>query len=102
MKVVVTGTFTGMKRPEIEAWLKAHGAKVSSSVSSTTNLLIAGEKAGSKLAKAEELGIKVMPGEPLETNAPLHAAEEALLVVVKGEGNGEILSQTVGAAIGIA
>ena len=66
MKVVVTGTFTGMKRPEIEAWLKAHGAKVSSSVSSTTNLLIAGEKAGSKLAKAEELGIKVMSGAEFE------------------------------------
>lgn len=65
-KVVVTGSFTGMKRPEIEAWLKAHGAKVSSSVSSTTNLLIAGEKAGSKLAKAQELGIQVMSGQDFE------------------------------------
>lgn len=66
MKVVVTGSFTGMKRPEIEAWLKAHGAKVSSSVSSTTTLLIAGDKAGSKLAKAEELGVKVMSGAEFE------------------------------------
>lgn len=65
-KVVVTGSFTGMKRPEIEAWLKAHGAKVSSSVSSTTDLLVAGEKAGSKLAKAEELGIQVMTGPEFE------------------------------------
>lgn len=65
-KVVVTGSFTGMKRPEIEAWLKAHGAKVSSSVSSTTDLLVAGEKAGSKLAKAEELGIQVMSGAEFE------------------------------------
>lgn len=65
-KVVVTGSFTGMKRPDIEAWLKAHGAKVSSSVSSTTDLLVAGEKAGSKLAKAEELGIQVMTGPEFE------------------------------------
>lgn len=65
-KVVVTGSFTGMKRPEIEAWLKAHGAKVSSSVSSTTDLLVAGDKAGSKLAKAEELGVQVMSGAEFE------------------------------------
>lgn len=65
-KVVVTGSFTGMKRPEIEAWLKAHGAKVSSSVSSSTDLLVAGDKAGSKLAKAEELGIRVMTGSEFE------------------------------------
>lgn len=65
-KVVVTGSFTGMKRPDIEAWLKAHGAKVSSSVSSTTDLLVAGDKAGSKLAKAESLGVQVMSGEEFE------------------------------------
>lgn len=65
-KVVVTGSFTGMNRDDIKAWLTAHGAKVSSAVSSTTDLLVAGEKAGSKLAKAEELGVKVMTGGEFE------------------------------------
>jgi DNA ligase (NAD+) len=56
---VVTGTLPSLSREEAEAWLKRLGAKVTSSVSPKTTLLLAGEKAGTKLAKAEALGISV-------------------------------------------
>jgi NAD-dependent DNA ligase len=58
--VVVTGTMKTMDRKEISARLAELGAKVTDSVSAKTDLLIVGEKAGSKLAKAESLGIEVM------------------------------------------
>lgn len=56
---VVTGTLPTLSREDAEALLKRLGAKVSGSVSKKTTILLAGEKAGSKLAKAEELGIAV-------------------------------------------
>lgn len=58
--VVVTGTMKTMDRKQISAKLAALGAKVTDSVSGKTNILVAGEKAGSKLAKAEDLGITIM------------------------------------------
>ncbi len=56
---VVTGTLPSLSREDAEALLQKLGAKVSGSVSKKTTLLLAGEKAGSKLAKAEELGIPI-------------------------------------------
>lgn len=58
--VVLTGTLTEMTRDEAKAKLKRFGAKVTGSVSKNTDLVIAGASAGSKLTKAEELGIDVM------------------------------------------
>ncbi len=55
----VTGTLPTLSREDAEALLKGLGAKVTSTVSRKTTLLIAGEKAGSKLNKAQELGITV-------------------------------------------
>ena len=57
---VITGKFEGMSRDEISAALKAKGAKVTGSVSKNTSALICGEAAGSKLTKAEALGIEII------------------------------------------
>ena len=57
---VITGTLNEMGRSDAKAQLEALGAKVSSSVSKNTTALIAGEKAGSKLTKAESLGVEVL------------------------------------------
>ena len=61
--VVITGSFSGIARSQLKEELIRLGAKVSSSVSSNTTMLIAGEKPGSKLAKAEALGISVLDEE---------------------------------------
>ena len=57
---VITGTLSQMGRDEATQMLQALGARVSGSVSSKTKCVVAGEKAGSKLEKAEKLGVQVM------------------------------------------
>jgi DNA ligase (NAD+) len=59
LSFVLTGTLS-RPRPEFAAEIQAAGGKVSSSISAKTDYLVAGEKAGSKLAKAEKLGVKVL------------------------------------------
>jgi DNA ligase (NAD+) len=59
---VVTGSLEGMTRSEASNEIKSRGGKVTSSVTSKTDYLIAGEGAGSKYAKAEELGIPILTG----------------------------------------
>jgi DNA ligase (NAD+) len=56
----VTGTLTGFDRPGAEAAIRAAGGHAASSVSRKTDYLVAGENAGSKLAKAEEFGVTVV------------------------------------------
>jgi DNA ligase (NAD+) len=58
--VVFTGTLTGLTRSEAEERVRALGGKTSGSVGKSTSLLVAGEAAGSKRAKAEELGVPVI------------------------------------------
>ncbi|SYZ81904.1 NAD-dependent DNA ligase LigA [Vibrio paracholerae] len=63
--VVLTGSFTQLSRNDAKAALQALGAKVTGSVSKNTDMVFAGEAAGSKLAKAAELGIQVFDEQAL-------------------------------------
>ncbi|AGH83959.1 NAD-dependent DNA ligase LigA [Ralstonia nicotianae] len=58
--VVLTGTLPTLSRDEAKAMLEAAGAKVSGSVSKKTDYVVAGVEAGSKLARAQELGVRVL------------------------------------------
>ena len=73
MTVVLTGTLPTLTRDEAKDMLEAAGAKVAGSVSKKTSYVVAGAEAGSKLAKAEELGVKVLD-------------EAGLLALLQGEG----------------
>ncbi len=57
---VITGTLANMSRDEASDLIEKNGGKVSSSVSSKTDFLLAGDKAGSKLTKAQSLGVKII------------------------------------------
>ena len=70
---VITGTLPTLSRTEAKARIEALGGRVTGSVSAKTDFLLAGEKAGSKLTKARQLGVSVL-------------AEPDLLRVVNGEG----------------
>ncbi len=63
---VITGTLPSMDRKEAAALIEAHGGKVTGSVSKKTNYLLAGENAGSKLTKAQDLGIEILTEEELK------------------------------------
>jgi DNA ligase (NAD+) len=60
MTIVVTGTLEGLSREQAEAAIRAAGGKPGGSVSRKTDYLVAGESAGSKLAKAQELGVPIL------------------------------------------
>lgn len=65
MTFVLTGTLPTMKRDEAAALIEAHGGKVSSSVSKKTTYVVAGEDAGSKLTKAQSLGVSIIDEDTL-------------------------------------
>ena len=64
--LVITGTLAKYARDEIEGLIKQLGGKASGSVSKKTDYLVAGEKAGSKLEKARELGVAVLTEEEFD------------------------------------
>ena len=64
---VITGTLPSMSREEAKELVEANGGKVSGSVSKKTSYLLAGENAGSKLTKANDMGIPVISEEDLVT-----------------------------------
>ena len=63
MTFVLTGTLQSFTRDEASAIIESYGGKASSSVSKKTSYVLAGENAGSKLTKAESLGIKIISEE---------------------------------------
>jgi len=64
--LVVTGALQKHTRDEIHALIARHGGRAASSVSSKTDYVVAGERAGSKLAKARQLGVPVVSEEEFE------------------------------------
>ncbi len=68
--MVVTGTLTKYTRDEIEGLIEKYGGRASGSVSKNTSYLIAGDKAGSKLEKAQELGVHVLSEDDFEKMLP--------------------------------
>ena len=59
-KIIFTGTLTSMSRAEAKNVAERLGAKVVSSINKSTDILVSGEKSGSKLNKAKELGVTVL------------------------------------------
>ena len=70
---VLTGTLTQMGRSEAKAALQSLGAKVSGSVSAKTHFLVAGDKSGSKLTKAQGLGVTILTEDDLVTLLEKHS-----------------------------
>jgi NAD-dependent DNA ligase len=91
--VVVTGTITGLERKDVEAKLLALGARVTGSVSKKTDYVFAAADAGSKKAKAEELGVAVLGeaelfaliGPPPPPKPPSAAAKKRSKVTAKAK-----------------
>jgi DNA ligase (NAD+) len=63
--IVVTGSLTEFSRDEIKEFIRKHGGKSTGSVSAKTDLLVAGDNAGSKLTRAQELKIPVISEQDL-------------------------------------
>jgi len=69
---VVTGTLAGFTRTEAKEFIQAHGGKVTDSVSKKTSYLVCGAEPGSKLARAQSLGVPVIDEEGLRKLADAH------------------------------
>lgn len=78
MKIVLTGTLPTLKRNDAKDLIEKRGGKVTSSVSKSTSFVLAGEEAGSKLTKANDLGIKVIEEEKFLQLIELKTNEEVL------------------------
>ncbi|OPJ56295.1 NAD-dependent DNA ligase LigA [Alkalithermobacter paradoxus] len=78
MKIVLTGTLEKFKRNDAKEIIERFGGKVSSSVSKNTSFVLAGSEAGSKLEKANELGIKVIDENKFEELIKMDSKEEVI------------------------
>ena len=78
LSIVITGTIPDMTRKEVESIVKEAGGIIKGSISSKTNLLIAGEDAGSKLEKAKASGIQVINKEQLMSRIKIKSTRELL------------------------
>ena len=76
MKIVLTGTLPTLKRNDAKEMIESRGGKATSSVSKSTSFVLAGEEAGSKLTKANELGIKVIDEDTFIEICKLSTKEE--------------------------
>ena len=74
---VITGTLPVRSRPEMKEWIEARGGKVTSSVSKKTDFVVVGAEAGSKLDKAQKLGISTLSEADIETLAEASKPLEA-------------------------
>lgn len=78
MKIVLTGTLPTLKRNQAKEIIELRGGKATSSVSKSTTFVLAGEEAGSKLTKANDLGIKVIDEEMFLKLSEMGSKEEVL------------------------
>ena len=76
MKIVLTGTLPTLKRNDAKEMIESRGGKATSSVSKSTDFVLAGEEAGSKLTKANDLGIKVIDEDTFIEICKLESKEE--------------------------
>ncbi|RDY26619.1 NAD-dependent DNA ligase LigA [Romboutsia weinsteinii] len=76
MKIVLTGTLPTLKRNDAKEIIESRGGKSTSSVSKSTTFVLAGEEAGSKLTKANELGVKVVDEDEFLELSKLSSKEE--------------------------
>ncbi|MDE2880634.1 MAG: NAD-dependent DNA ligase LigA [Acidobacteriota bacterium] len=88
LRIVLTGTLAGLTREEAGELIERHGGRVVSSVSSRTSLLVAGERAGSKLEKARGLGVAVGGEEELRRLAAGNVTLDELAAAETGTGDG--------------
>ncbi|MDE3262728.1 MAG: NAD-dependent DNA ligase LigA [Acidobacteriota bacterium] len=88
LRIVLTGTLAGLTREEAGELIERHGGRVVSSVSSRTSLLVAGERAGSKLEKARGLGVVVGGEEELRRLAAGDVTLDELAAAETGTGDG--------------
>jgi DNA ligase (NAD+) len=66
---VITGTLPGFSRDQAREFIEARGGKIAESVSKATDYVVVGENPGSKLTKAQKLGIRLIPEEGLRNLA---------------------------------
>ena len=78
MKIVLTGTLPTLKRNDAKEMIEKRGGKATSSVSKSTSFVLAGEEAGSKLTKANDLGIKVIDEEKFLQLIELKTTDEVI------------------------